>query len=53
MVKCVGGSDDNCSPIQCWLHSDLKLLHMKHTPQRLHCQLAVILQLVQVVSVAI
>jgi hypothetical protein len=54
LVKYVRGSDDgNCSPIRCVLHSDLNLFYMKHTPQRLHCQLAVILQLVQVVSVAI
>ena len=54
LVSYVRGSDgDNCSPIQCVLHSDLKLLYMKHRPQRLHCQIVVFLHLVQVVSVAI
>jgi hypothetical protein len=54
LVKYVRGSDDgDCSPIQCLRHSDVKLLYTKHTPQILHCQLAVYLQMVQVVSVAI
>ena len=55
LVKYVRRSDDDddCSPIQCVRHSDFKLLYVKHTPQILHCQLAVFLQLVLVVSVAI